>query len=1438
MRQEHDKSIWKRIKRVTKTSTSRACLEVQVQEHESTTTYTNKTDIEDVIQREIKSRFALGYSAPISRTLLGNDLQYLTNSEVAFSIINGSFQIPEDLDDATKLILQEIGILGRRVLEGDMAPRLTITGADYIQYHKRIKESTSSSPSGLHHGHCKAAAFSMDIAEIHATQMNLIIRSGVHPLRWGTALQVLLEKVAGVCLVEKLRSIQLYEADLNWFMKFIFNDGALTALKSANFLPEEHYSQKESTAEDACFDKTLTYDISRQTRTLMAVMSVDAAQCYDRVHHGLMSLIWLALTRNLSVVQTLLTCLGDIKIYTRTGSGDSTTFFGGRSNRPACGLGQGSKAAPASWVQLSSIFVKIFKERGFGASMLDPITQSIIHSIGCLFVDDTDLYAMEALCRSVVDVLASAQQAISLWSSLLAATGGAIKTEKSFWCMIDYAVTNSGKWTYAPFQPYPLTIVQNGENIKIPQRSVMDSDKTLGVYHCPAGGHSEHLKQLRTRTLEWLAQMKNGRLPPALVWKSYRIQLWARIKYALGTLTNSLEDANSCLNDIDFNLLPLLNVNRHIRTGWRRLHQSFGGIGLLHLPTEQLICRLNILQQHYGTQSIIGQKLICSLRWLQLQLGHDDNPLLLDYDRWHKLTCRSWWVELWQTLHNSPILLSLKYTKQLPPREDDSTIMQFLLDSELSTEVIYIMNRCRNFLNALFLSDIATADGRSIAQSVLDPSGPTPLVSTLSYPREKPTKSDWSVWRATWRQLTNTAFKLRRPLGPWRRPPSVKWKWFLQEESNCVLQISGEYTHVYSCILTSHTRSGNKYAYSHSHRSNVSDATPITPSVTCCPTAGTHVTVASRSPNTIPTALSTSEQFWDTLLTDGGAWMWEHFHFQHNAVTSVDWICQGLLQGTTLWVTDGSHFPQRGPYLSGAAWVVADTTSDKLMACSFTEQSPSASSYRAEALGLYSIHAFIRSLIAHYNLPTVSVEICCDNDAALKEASGRKRRIRTSASCADVFRGIRSITKQLKQHRWKYTWVKAHMDDLLEWTELSRAQQLNVMCDSLAKSVTENAIQATRGQLISTQDQLLPHENIAIHIDRIKQTSNPADQIRYSCGRYAAKLFLTSEAGWTETQFDYVDWENLHASLQSKPDGFRTWLAKQHSNFCATRVQMNRWFGSEDRKCPSCLIVDERADHLCKCTNVDRRKLLEADTTELIRWMSLGENTHPDITSWVEQFILSQDSPLRRVPHCSPEIQDLAHEQTVIGWRNFMEGRISKQFYRLQYCHLINAQTNMTAASWTRTFISKLLHITHSQWIFRNFMLHEQTHGLLRMREKNAILLQIEALSLSNKIDLPEHSRFLLEFDIGRLQQADYETQCYWVRAVEAAQIAVLGHSNTPNPHSNRYAVDIRQSRPRMNLQRNPHRQRERITDQPVVHRPSPSFMYACEDSNRTMKPD
>ena len=93
--------------------------------------------------------------------------------------------------------------------------------------------------------------------------------------------------------------------------------------------------------------------------------------------------------------------------------------------------------------------------------------------------------------------------------------------------------------------------------------------------------------------------------------------------------------------------------------------------------------------------------------------------------------------------------------------------------------------------------------------------------------------------------------------------------------------------------------------------------------------------------------------------------MWQKFHLANKKDTLVDWIVHGLIDGSLLWVTDGSHYAQRGPYVSGASWVVADRNSDKTMACSFAEFSPAASSYRAEALGLYSIHAFIHAIADH-----------------------------------------------------------------------------------------------------------------------------------------------------------------------------------------------------------------------------------------------------------------------------------------------------------------------------------------------------------------------------------------------------------------------------------------------------------------------------------------
>ena len=102
----------------------------------------------------------------------------------------------------------------------------------------------SSSPSSIHYGHYKASAENILSSKIHVQQLTVIARSGVAPERWGASLQVLLEKLAGMCLVEKLKYIQLYEADFNFFQQFIFGRETMNTLMDRGLLPEEHFSNK------------------------------------------------------------------------------------------------------------------------------------------------------------------------------------------------------------------------------------------------------------------------------------------------------------------------------------------------------------------------------------------------------------------------------------------------------------------------------------------------------------------------------------------------------------------------------------------------------------------------------------------------------------------------------------------------------------------------------------------------------------------------------------------------------------------------------------------------------------------------------------------------------------------------------------------------------------------------------------------------------------------------------------------------------------------------------------------------------------------------------------------------------------------------------------------------------------------------------------------
>ncbi len=125
--------MWYLIKRTVKDPCSPSVLKVQRVIGGKTTKYTIQEDIENAIQRECEVRFSLAHSAPIMTALLGNQLRYLGDDELARSVITGTYDIPVDLYPATTLILKEIGQMGLKIMNGE-GNEIIITPAEFILF--------------------------------------------------------------------------------------------------------------------------------------------------------------------------------------------------------------------------------------------------------------------------------------------------------------------------------------------------------------------------------------------------------------------------------------------------------------------------------------------------------------------------------------------------------------------------------------------------------------------------------------------------------------------------------------------------------------------------------------------------------------------------------------------------------------------------------------------------------------------------------------------------------------------------------------------------------------------------------------------------------------------------------------------------------------------------------------------------------------------------------------------------------------------------------------------------------------------------------------------------------------------------------------------------------------------------------------------------------
>jgi hypothetical protein len=174
--------------------------------------------------------------------------------------------------------------------------------------------------------------------------------------QWQDIISVMIEKKPGVYLLEKLRTIHLFEADYNWTLGLIFGNRMVHSAEKQGHLNNSQWGSRPGrSTEEALIHKIISYEISRTTRTPLGTLDNDAKACYDRI----VMLFALMLCQKhgvpLSACKLSANALLSAKYAIKTGFGISKDTYSSTIDQPTHGPGQGSRQASALWMVVSCL---------------------------------------------------------------------------------------------------------------------------------------------------------------------------------------------------------------------------------------------------------------------------------------------------------------------------------------------------------------------------------------------------------------------------------------------------------------------------------------------------------------------------------------------------------------------------------------------------------------------------------------------------------------------------------------------------------------------------------------------------------------------------------------------------------------------------------------------------------------------------------------------------------------------------------------------------------------------------------------------------------------------------------------------------------------------------------------------------------------------------
>jgi hypothetical protein len=237
--------------------------------------------------------------------------------------------------------------------------------------------------------------------------------------------------------------------------------------------------------------------------------------------------------------------------------------------------------------------------------------------------------------------------------------------------------------------------------------------RTLGMQKTPIGNQDEQFKKLQEKSNQIAQAVKASSLTRTEATAAWKTMYIPAVAYPTVATYFQEADLTKLENKALMVFLPKMGYNQHTARAVVYGPEECGGIGIKYLYVEQSIEQIKALIQHTRIESPLGDIMSINLDWVQLIAGIE-KPIFEDTRSLYHLE-GEWFISIREFLQATECQIKMRnrWIPQLE-REFDRCIMDVLQATAI--EQGKKINRCRVYLQATTIADIATTDGNMITE--------------------------------------------------------------------------------------------------------------------------------------------------------------------------------------------------------------------------------------------------------------------------------------------------------------------------------------------------------------------------------------------------------------------------------------------------------------------------------------------------------------------------------------------------------------------------------------------------------------------------------------------------------------------------------------------------------------------------------------------------